>query len=52
MNSFRTAEFRELLDALPLEIQQLAKKNYNLWRDDMRHPSIHFKSVGGDIWSA
>ena len=30
--------------------QDLARKNYELLREDRRHPSLHFKKVGGN-WS-
>jgi hypothetical protein len=36
---------------LPPEIRRLARKNFKLWRQDPRHPSLHFKRVG-DFWSA
>lgn len=29
----------------------LARKNFKLWLRDPRHPSLHFKKVGG-YWSA
>jgi hypothetical protein len=32
-------------------VRKLAKKNYGLWRDDPRHPSLNFKPVGNGIWS-
>jgi len=35
---------------LPNEIQELAHKNFRLWRDNPRHPSLHFKKVGS-YWS-
>jgi hypothetical protein len=37
--------------ALPAEVQMRARKAYSLWRDNPRHPSIHFKKVG-KAWSA
>jgi len=31
-------------------VQELAVKNYQLWRRDPRHPSLRFKPVGA-YWS-
>lgn len=31
---------------LPEAIQRLAKKNFELLKEDLRHPSLHFKRVG------
>ena len=50
MRHFTTPEFWELYDELPLKIQELADKNYELLKDDSRHPSLHFKRVS-DYWS-
>ncbi|MGA9777601.1 MAG: hypothetical protein WBS33_04955, partial [Verrucomicrobiia bacterium] len=33
--------------SLPEPIQRLAMKNYRLWRDSPRHPSLDFKKLGG-----
>lgn len=46
-----TSRFWELLNALPPRIQELARKNYDLLRENPRHPSLHFKKVG-KFWSA
>jgi hypothetical protein len=35
------AAYREL----PPEIKELARKAYRLFREDARHPSLHFKKV-------
>src|SRR5271163_701263 len=51
MNSSTTARFRALFAALPAEVQARARKVYRLWRDNPRHPSLHFKKVG-KAWSA
>jgi hypothetical protein len=37
--------FWECLEALPTEIQTLARRNYALLRNDPSHPSLQFKSV-------
>ena len=38
---------------LPTEIQRLADRNYLLLKKDPKHPSLHFKKIGGDsgLWS-
>jgi uncharacterized membrane protein len=50
MNSSTTPEFRELFEALPAPIKVAAKKQYRLWRDNPRHPSLQFKKVE-PFWS-
>ena len=50
MNSSTTEGFRREFALLPREIQELAKKNYRLWRQNSRHPSLQFKKVGS-YWS-
>jgi hypothetical protein len=37
--------------ALPPEVQRRTRKAYGLWRENPRHPSLHFKKVG-KVWSA
>ena len=37
-------------DALPEDIRALADKNYELLKNNPRHPSLHFKKVGR-VWS-
>jgi hypothetical protein len=51
MNSSTTKAFREGFLRLPPAVQSLARKNYRLWRENPRHPSLHFKRVGV-YWSA
>jgi len=46
-----TPRFWQAYEKLPPEIQRLADKNYELWRQDATHPSLHFKKVGR-FWSA
>lgn len=36
---------------LPVPIQQLARKNFELLKRHPRHPSLHFKKVG-KLWFA
>jgi hypothetical protein len=51
MKSSTTASFRSRLCKLPPEVRTLAKKNFELWVRDPRHPSLQFKKVG-KYWSA
>ena len=39
------------LHRLPEPIQKLAKKNFDLLKENPKHPSLHFKQVG-KLWSA
>ena len=45
-----TPQFWLRFDGLPDAIQDLARKNYELLKQDPRHPSLHFKKVGR-FWS-
>ncbi|WP_238527280.1 hypothetical protein [Methylomonas methanica] len=36
---------------MPIEIQRLADKNFELLKTDPSHPSLQFKKVG-KVWSA
>ena len=47
VNSVATRRFWELFYTLPAEIQDLAIKNYHLWRRDPNHPSLHFRRLQG-----
>jgi hypothetical protein len=47
MKSVATRRFWKLFRALPPEIQKLAVKNYQLWRRDPNHPSLHFRLLEG-----
>jgi hypothetical protein len=46
-----TTRFWSCFYALPQSVQQLARKNYELLKENPRHPSLHFKKVG-KLWSA
>ena len=50
MNHRTSPEFWEAFERLPLEIQELARSNYEILKLNPRHPSLHFKKVG-DQWS-
>lgn len=53
MKSSRTQDFRKLFFKLPNRVQETAKKNYQLWRENPSHPSLEFKKVNNklNIWS-
>lgn len=46
-----TPQFWKRFDALPKEVQELARKNFELLKRDPRHPSLQFKRLG-EHWSA
>ncbi|MCO6046430.1 hypothetical protein NG895_21235 [Aeoliella sp. ICT_H6.2] len=46
-----TPEFWKRFDALPKQVQQVARNNFALLKDNSAHPSLHFKKVG-QFWSA
>ena len=41
------APLLKLYHELPESVQRLAVKNYWLWRDNLRHPSLEFKKLAG-----
>lgn len=45
MRSRRTRHFKDLFDALPLDVQQQARRAYRQFRDNPRHGSLRFKGV-------
>ena len=45
-----TPKFWQRFYKLPLPIQRLARKNFELLKQSPAHPSLHFKKVG-DYWS-
>lgn len=47
MTSVATRRFWDLFHALPGDVQTLAIKNYQLWRRDPHHPSLHFRRLQG-----
>ena len=46
-----TQRFWTALENLPTSVQNIARKNFELRKDNPRHPSLHFKKVGR-FWSA
>ena len=47
MKSKCTRRFWKLHDALPAHVQKLARRSYELWQRDHRHPSLEFKKLKG-----
>ena len=45
------SSFWACYEGLPVEIRSLAKKNFQLLKADLSHPSLQFKKVG-KVWSA
>lgn len=52
MKSFATTDFWKVYAKLSLEEKVQARKAYQLWQDNPAHPSLHFKKVGKNLWSA
>jgi hypothetical protein len=48
--SFASKGFWQLYRELPAEVQRLADKQYELFREDPFHPSLHLKQVG-EVWT-
>ena len=53
MNHFAFPRFWHNYRQLPIEVRELADKNYQLLRANPRHPSLRLKKVGnaGQFWS-
>jgi hypothetical protein len=45
MNSHTTRQFRELLAALPMQVQEQARAAYALFQQNPSHPGLRFKQV-------
>jgi len=52
MKSLTTPEFWKAYAAIPLTIRRQARKAYKVWQANPSHPSLHFKKVGKNLWSA
>lgn len=46
-----TDRFWKCFEKLPADIQDLAEDNFELLKNDPKHPSLHFKKVS-KFWSA
>lgn len=50
MKHLASPSFWELYERLPVSIQELADKNFQLLKRDPNHPSLHLKKVD-EYWS-
>lgn len=50
LRSFATARFWKLFAELPAEVQDLAVKKYQLFKQDPHHPSLGFQAKG-NVWT-
>ena len=39
-----------MYEALPRDVREVADKNFELLKENPRHPSLHFKRIG-ELWS-
>jgi hypothetical protein len=46
-----SSRFWKCYQALPGEIRELADKNYQLWRDNLRRHSLQYKMLCEGLWS-
>ncbi len=51
MHSKVTSNFWKLFNDLPENVQNLAVKNYEIWRENPLHPSLHFKNIRSNLFS-
>jgi plasmid maintenance system killer protein len=49
LKSVTTSRFRKLRENLPKEIQIRTKEAYELWKNDVSHPSLHFKKLKNSL---
>ncbi|WP_421664293.1 hypothetical protein, partial [Nitrospira sp. BLG_2] len=47
LRHFTSSQFWRCFNALPVDIQGLARRNYALLKQNPTHPSLRFKSVHG-----
>jgi hypothetical protein len=47
LRHFASRRFWQHFDNLPVEVQRLARRNYELLKHNPTHPSLHFKNVSG-----
>ena len=52
MRSVRNSRFRDQFAALTSESRRAVIAAYRLWKSDSTHPSLYFKPLAGDLWSA
>ncbi len=50
MNHFAPLRFWKNYNLLPLQVRNLANKNFKLLKSNPKHPSLHFKKID-NLWS-
>jgi len=45
LKHYASPRFWKCFEALPEQVQRLARKNYGLLKADPLHPSLHFKKI-------
>ena len=48
MKHFASSKYWKCFRSLPVSVQTLARRNFELLKQDPSHPSLHFKLVGDD----
>jgi len=51
MNNLTSPRYWRHYNSLPLEIQRLADKNFQLFKTNPQHPSLHFERKKAELWS-
>ena len=51
MKHYASPSFWQIFETLPREVQDIARKNFDLLKHDPRHRSLFLKKAG-DYWSA
>ena len=51
MTSKAASSFWRRYEGLPAEIRRLADRNYGVWLENQRHPSLRFKPFRAGQWS-
>ena len=46
MKHYASPEFWSCLEAVPKNVQELARRNHELLKQNPRHPSLRFKTIG------
>ena len=52
MDHHTTPDFWQHYRELPEAIRRVADKNFELLKTDPQYPSLHFKKIGDELWSA
>ncbi len=50
MKHFASPKFWACYRALPKDVRDLADKNFEILKVNLKHPSLHFKKIG-NLWS-